>query len=88
MFSRIIDPYPIFFPSPSRASCFEVVPLLTREWNPETAPQAIKTKSMGQMGPWAGLLMATSAGAWILGAARTNPVKPSPRPIYKSQLEM
>jgi hypothetical protein len=84
----IMEPYPIRLPNLSLAICFEVVPLLTREWKPDTAPQAISTKSMGQIGPCEGLFNVTRAGAWILGAAKINPRKPTPNPKYKSQLEM
>ena len=44
-------PYPIGFASASLLSCLEVVPVATREWKPEHAPQATVINSAGNMGP-------------------------------------
>ncbi len=46
--SRSMAPYPTGRASLSWQSCFEVVPLPTREWKPEIAPHATITKSIGQ----------------------------------------
>ena len=46
-----IDPYATGLASFSLDICFDVVPDDTREWNPEIAPQAIVTKSAGNIVP-------------------------------------
>jgi hypothetical protein len=48
--SNNMPPYPTSRQSVSTSTCLEVVPDPTNPWNPEQAPQATVTKSMGKIG--------------------------------------
>jgi len=48
--SMNIAPYPTNSPLNSLSSCLEVVPDPTMEWNPDRAPQAMTSGTVGQNG--------------------------------------
>jgi len=48
--STSIAPYPTNSASFSSLSCFALVPEATREWKPESAPQAMMRGTVGQKG--------------------------------------
>ena len=55
---------------------FELVPLETRLWKPETAPQAIVTKRIGKSG-WFLTSKPTKAGSSIDGLMTMTPITPA-----------
>jgi len=66
-----------------RGSCFDVVPLATRLWNPEIAPHATVTMSIGHIQP-PRAEKATTPGAFISGWVRIRPRKPKNMPKYST----
>ena len=63
--------------------CLEVVPELTRPWNPETAPQAMVTKSSGNHpfpDPSAVSATARNAGTSMGGCTIIRPTIKAPSP--------
>ena len=63
----------MIFPCISLDNCLEVVPPATREWNPETAPQATKTNNIGQTGPCLSDIALLHAGVFSSGPTHSNP---------------
>ena len=53
--------------------CFEAVPEETREWNPDTAPQAIVTKRIGNS-IWPSTLKPVKAARFTSGLETNTPM--------------
>ena len=69
--SASMAPYPMGRASVAHATCLEVVPLLTRPWKPETAPQAMVIINTGISAGSAE--SSPTAGAAKSGAATKKP---------------
>jgi hypothetical protein len=66
----------------------DVVPPATSEWKPDTAPQAIRMKSMGHSGPCVAERQPVKKGAFIAGLVTARPTNPRSIPISSTHVEM